>query len=1177
MKDFCTIDIDFETDMDMDISIENSNDIAHDNHHIKGTHFNIFRICEFCATNNNEFSLSDTAEAKVDSPGVKTTHEANNATPNISPDLATPTRSSHFDYFNCTPHIPNYSTPLSLKHSYMPYSSNSPANPNLFDIDTPSASDLDSYAENSDQVTSQPPEQSTLSNQIAESETSQHTELSSLGNQTAELASLGIDGKNAIDILKNIRIKNVNRITIATLNINSLASKFEQLREVIGNSIDILTIQETKLDSSFPKDQFLLDGYSEPYRLDRNKHGGGVMIYVREDIPSKLLVKHNFTKPIEGLFIEINLRKTKLLFFGSYRSDHQLYGVKPVDFFEEIGLALDMYNYDKFLLAGDFNVDKKEAIIEDFIEERNAKNLVKEDTCFMSTVNPSCIDVLITNSNLSFQNTTNIWTGLSDHHTMVVTVMKTTFPKLPPRIIEYRDYKKFDQTVFHRELMEKLRSEQVNYANFEDKFLEVLNKHAPIKKKVVRANDKPFMTKALRKAIMQRSALKNVYIKEKTEAAERAFRKQRNFTNKLLKKEKKKYFGNLDLNDITDNKKFWKTIKPFFSNGSGHSGKITLVEDKEIITDDKEIAETFNNFYVDVVSSLGIDGNKALENDTSGITDPVLKAVKRFEDHPSILEIKKNVTIDTEFSFSEVTKEEMLIEIDKLKVKKAGTYMNIPTRILKEAKDVVAEPLMQIWKNEVIMNKKFPSKLKLADITPIFKKLQNIKKENYRPVSLLPVVSKIFERIMQNQMLPFIENILSDFLCGYRKNYNAQYALLAMIDKWKRTLDKKGGMIGAVLMDLSKAFDTVNHDLLIAKLKFYGFGDNALHILQDYLSDRWQRTKINTSFSDWKELSCGVPQGSVLGPLLFNIYLNDLFYLFINTHPTNFADDTTISACDVKLEDLLHNLEDEALTVILWFDYNYMKLNQSKCHFLTCGVREELWTKVGDAMIWESSAQKLLGVTVDKHLKFNEHLRIICKKVGAKISALGRVVRILPFYKRLLIMKTFIESQFSYCPLVWMFCSCAMNRKINYLHARALRLVYDDYTSTYQELLCKDKSMCFHHKNIHLVAIEIYKAKNDLSPPFMKEIFATSQTRETRSGDTLVRPHVRNVNTGERTLRNFGAIVWNTMLPKELKSSASLEIFKNAIKSWIPDNCDCVLCRVNIEGVGRIKRSEIFE
>ena len=441
---------------------------------------------------------------------------------------------------------------------------------------------------------------------------------------------------------------------------------------MIGNNIDILTIQETKLDSSFPTNQFLLDGYSEPFRKDRNRHGGGVMIYVREDIPSKELTKHKFVKTIEGIFIEINLRKTKLLFFGAYRSDNKSHGVKPADFFEEVSFALD-----KFLLAGDFNVDKKEEIIEDFIEEHNAKNLVKEDTCFMSTANPSCIDVLITNCNMSFQNTTNIWTGISDHHSLIATVLKTTFPKVPPKIIEYRDYKKFIQKDFHKELKAKLRLNIVNYVSFEETFLDILNKHAPIKKKVVRANDKPFMTKALRKAIMVRSALKNKYIKEKTDEAKRAFRKQKNYTNKLLKKEKKKYFGNLDLNKITDNKKFWNTIKPLFSDSSGKSGKITLVEGEEIITEDKEIAEKFNNYFIDAVSSLGIEGNIALENNTDGITDPVAKAVRRFDDHPSILEIRKHVAIDTEFTFSDINAEQMLTEIDKLKVKKSGTYIAI--------------------------------------------------------------------------------------------------------------------------------------------------------------------------------------------------------------------------------------------------------------------------------------------------------------------------------------------------------------------------------------------------------------------------------------------------------------------------------------------------------------------
>ena len=211
---------------------------------------------------------------------------------------------------------------------------------------------------------------------------------------------------SAYDVLREIRVKNVNKVVIGSLNINSFASKFVQLREIIGKNLDILTIQETKLDASFPSEQFALEGYSKPYRLDRNRYGGGVLIYVREDIPSKLLSKHNFTKNVEGMFIEINLRKTKLLFFGGYRSDHKVYGLPEEDYLEQLSFALDKYcNYDKVLIAGDLNIDIDEEILEDFLFERNLKNLVKENTCFKSIDNPSCIDLFLTNTCSSFQNT----------------------------------------------------------------------------------------------------------------------------------------------------------------------------------------------------------------------------------------------------------------------------------------------------------------------------------------------------------------------------------------------------------------------------------------------------------------------------------------------------------------------------------------------------------------------------------------------------------------------------------------------------------------------------------------------------------------------------------------------------------------------------------------------------
>jgi hypothetical protein len=303
---------------------------------------------------------------------------------------------------------------------------------------------------------------------------------------------------------------------------------------------------------------------------------------------------------------------------------------------------------------------------------------------------------------------------------------------------------------------------------------------------------------------------------------------------------------------------------------------------------------------------------------------------------------------------------------------------------------------------------------------------------------------------------------------------------------------------------------------------------------------------------------------------LFNIYLNDLFYQLFDV--CNFADDTTLYACDVKLENVLSQLEDNAYTAILWFENNYMKLNQSKCHFLASGSPEHLWIKVGDERIWESQSEKLLGMIVDKNLNFESHLKTLCKKVNQKVSALARIAGILPFQKRHILLKTFIESQLSYCPLIWMFCSCTMNKKINRIHERALRIVYRDYESSFDDLLKKDKSLKFHHRNIHQVAIEMFKVKHDLSPPFMKDIFTTIDG-DTHYGNDFRRPNVNSVKKGCRSLRNFGPIVWNNMLPDKHKSCETLDEFKISIKTWEPENCPCELCNPIVPGFGRIKQN----
>ena len=240
---------------------------------------------------------------------------------------------------------------------------------------------------------------------------------------------------------------------------------------------------------------------------------------------------------------------------------------------------------------------------------------------------------------------------------------------------------------------------------------------------------------------------------------------------------------------------------------------------------------------------------------------------------------------------------------------------------------------MQELFNESLSNCEFPDKLKLADNTPVFRKKNTLDKANYRPVSVLQTISKTYEKLLQKQITNYTENILYPYLCDCSKGYSIQHALMCLTEK---ILDKKG-FCEAVLMDLSKAFDTINHELLIGKLNAYGFEKSALKLLLKYLSNRWQRTKINKKFSSWIELMQGVPQGSALRPLLFSIYLNDLFLLVESTAVSNFADGTTFFACGKDLNSLINRLEQNSLLAIEWFENSYMKLNQEICNLLIFG------------------------------------------------------------------------------------------------------------------------------------------------------------------------------------------------------------------------------------------------
>ena len=379
--------------------------------------------------------------------------------------------------------------------------------------------------------------------------------------------------KSPEDILMDMRTLKRSGVTIAHLNINFLYNKFEGLKLLVQNKIDILVLSETKLNDTYTTNQFMIEGFSSPFRADRDAHGGGLFIYVRDDIPCKILkTNHKLPTNVEAIFIELKLKNTKWLLMGGYNPHKGSISY----FLSHISKEIDakMNNYENLILIGDFNAVNSDLSLTEFCEMYKLKNLITDPTCYKSPTNPSLIDVILTNRKRSFQYSQTIETGLSDHHKMIITVLKSEFKKREPVQVNYRCCKHFDEILYRHDLAYALSNltEPAGYEDFQKLYIEILNIHAPIKKKFVRGNNAPFMNKTLSKAIMHRSKLKNQFNRNPTEENKRIYNKQGNYCVNLLNKEKRKYYNDLDPVILEDNRNLWQRIKPLFSERRGDGG-----------------------------------------------------------------------------------------------------------------------------------------------------------------------------------------------------------------------------------------------------------------------------------------------------------------------------------------------------------------------------------------------------------------------------------------------------------------------------------------------------------------------------------------------------------------------------------------------------------------------------
>ena len=505
------------------------------------------------------------------------------------------------------------------------------------------------------------------------------------------------------------------------------------------NLADIFIIAETKLDNSFFDAQFHIANYSL-YRNDRNVKGGGVMTYINSAIPHRVRkdLNINITGGLEGSVFEMCLNKKKWLIAGLYKPPSVSDSVFKDTFCK---LYEEMYDdCSNCIVTGDLNLDMtKDNVLSEICNIYGLKNKIIGHTCFKGDTHTS-LDVFLVNNSYKFGTSLNVDIGVSDFHNIIGCCLKCKVPKTFKKVIKYRSYKKFNLDKFHEDLgkfdfNECLKQDNAHQqmSRFNKSYSDLVNKHIPLKTKTLRKPQVPFMNSNLKHAIFKKAMLRNKYYKVRTSENWENYRKQRNCVTKLRKQSIRAYFQKKCEGD-NNKMNFWQTVKPFLSNKTyGDSQVIILKEGENIVSDPNNVCQIFNEYFANVAMTIGFCENISFKNDIQNV-------LNKYRDHTSIRKIKENITHDTIFCFKHVNEETVYKSLKELELKKASGYDEISPKIVKYSIDYLV-PFLTCVINRCIDDCIFPNDLKLAEISSIYKKNDKLDKENYRPVSVLIVLS----------------------------------------------------------------------------------------------------------------------------------------------------------------------------------------------------------------------------------------------------------------------------------------------------------------------------------------------------------------------------------------------------------------------------------------------------
>ena len=942
---------------------------------------------------------------------------------------------------------------------------------------------------------------------------------------------------------------------MASLNVNGLRSHLDEVKILVNSmGLDILALNETKLDYSIEHQITDINGYKQ-LRLDRSRCGGGISIYVKDNL--KFLLRKDIpVENIELLCIEIQPLKCKsFLFVAWYRPPHD-----PVCTFQKSERVLSYLDKEgkEIILMGDINCDLSQEL-EGLSSDSNSRHLlnlyqlfslkqiIKEPTRVTLSTS-TLIDHIATTCTDNVLDSGVHKVALSDHYMVFCKRKLNAAVGGSHKMIKTRNMKKFNHEAFIADVsrvcwenvVSKSSDINVIIREWSSVFSAIIEKHAPIREIRVSDKNSPWITNELKSLMKSRDRLKKAAIKHKSPAMMGRYKTARNKVNNLNVTLKRQYFTNKIIECKGNMKETWKTTNALLNKRSKSTNITSLSVGDIEIHEKNEISNKMNDYFCTI--------GKELADKIDSSPNPLLVGNYRINEGNKTMK------------FTKINEQNIRDAIGKIKTSKGFGNDNISSYFLKLALPYIIKSLAYMF-NKSLEDREFPSLWKIARVIPIFKDGDKSAKENYRPISVLPVVSRLFEKLVYNQLYEYLNSndLLAPSQSGFRSLHSTATALLKCTNDWYSSLDV-GKHVGVIFVDLKKAFDTVDHKILVQKLAHYGIHSSELMWFKSYLSNRSQFTRVNGVDSKVQNIDIGVPQGSCLGPLLFLLYINDLPKITNNAKVYMYADDTSLSLQNHSMSQLNRALNQDLLALDKWLRGNKLSLNVAKTHSMVISTKrklailknqaEQLHLHIRHNDLDVVQCTKYLGVHIDNTLDWKNHIQEVSKKISRSLGLIRYAKRFLPFESLKNLYTGLVDPHFRYCCAVWGVCGLTELQQLQKLQNCAARII----TGSNFDAPSKPLIMGLGWKTIEeLIQYEtqvlVYKARNGLAPQYLFDMLVANYSEATynlRNTATDLKLPKRNSSNGQKGFSYKGSKMWNS-LPTESKLAPNLASFKTSL------------------------------